>query len=217
MFGVFLDATGRKQAEESNELLSGEMSHRVRNLLALASVFTTKTRRSAPSTEDVARDLSHKLAELGRAQDLARPVPGDADPGALLGDLLAIILAPYDDMGAFSGRIRISVPRMSVGERAATTLALVIHELATNSMKHGALSCETGTLDVSCAPNDAETVIVWTERGGPPVAPPTGAEGSGTKLVNRSMSSELGGSIEYDWSREGLIVKAKIEKSRLAT
>ena len=61
--------------------------------------------------------------------------------------LLAVLLAPYDDMGAFSGRVRVAVPRMGVGERAATMLALVIHELATNSLKYGALSVATGTLD----------------------------------------------------------------------
>jgi len=77
-------------------------------------------------------------------------------------------------MGAFSGRIRVSVPRMGVGEAAATTLALVIHELATNSLKYGALSSATGTLDVSCAPHETEVSIVWTERGGPPVSTPSG-------------------------------------------
>ena len=217
MFGVFLDATGRKQAEEANELLAGEMSHRVKNLLAIASGLTTMTWRSAESTEDMARDLTRRLAALGRAHDLVRPVPGNAEKGALLGDLLAILLAPYDDMGAFSGRVHISVPRMSVGEGAATTLAMVIHELATNSVKHGALSYLTGTIDLSCAAHDTEAVIVWTERGGPVVVPPTGPGGFGSKLVQRSMASQLGGSIDYNWSREGLIAKAKMTKSRLAT
>ena len=67
-------------------------------------------------------------------------------------------------MGAFSGRVRVSVPRMGVGERTATTLALVLHELATNSLKYGALSSETGTLDVSCSDDDDDIVMVWTER-----------------------------------------------------
>ena len=63
--------------------------------------------------------------------------------------MLTILLAPYDDIGAFSGRVRVSVPRMSVGEVGATALAMIVHELATNSMKYGALSAATGTLDVS--------------------------------------------------------------------
>jgi len=170
MYGIFLDVTGRKQAEEGHELLAGEMSHRVKNLLAIAAGLTAITSRSAASATDMARELTHRLTALGRAHDLVRPLPGDEGKAALLGDLITVLLAPYDDMGAFSGRVRVSVPRMGVGEKSATTLALVIHELATNSLKYGALSAESGTLDVSCNPNDREVVVVWTERGGPPVA-----------------------------------------------
>src|SRR5215218_9582817 len=105
---------------------------------------------------------------------------------ALLGDLLTVLLAPYDDEAAFSGRIRVSVPRMGVGEASATTLALVIHELATNSLKYGALSSECGTLDVSGTGDDTEdVVIIWTERGGPSVVAPAEA-GYGSELVTRS-------------------------------
>ena len=151
MFGIFIDVTGRKQAEEGNELLAGEMSHRVKNLLAIASGLTAITSRSSNTTEDMARQLTQRLTALGRAHDLVRPIPGEQGKAALLGDLIAVLLAPYDDMGAFSGRVRVSVPRMGVGEGTANTLALVLHELATNSLKYGALSSETGTLDVSCA------------------------------------------------------------------
>jgi two-component sensor histidine kinase len=216
MFGIFLDVTGRKQAEEAHELLAGEMSHRVKNLLAIASGLTAITSRSAATTADMARELTHRLTALGRAHDLVRPAPGQQEKAALLGDLLAILLAPYDDMGTFSGRVRVSVPRISVGEGAATTLALVVHELATNSLKYGALSAATGTLDVSCMPPDTEVVVVWTERGGPPVVAPTGPGGFGSKLVTRSMSTQLGGSIACDWSKEGAIVTLRMRKDRLA-
>src|SRR5215210_5703833 len=205
MYGIFIDVTGRKQAEEGHELLAGEMSHRVKNLLAIASGLTAITSRSAATTADMARDLTHRLTALGRAHDLVRPLPGQEGKAALLGDLFSVLLAPYDDMGAFSGRIRVSVPRMGVGETAATTLALVAHELATNSLKYGALSVASGTLDVSCiADNGDDVVVVWTERGGPPVVAPTGG-GFGSKLVTRGMSAQLRGSIACDWSPEGVI------------
>jgi two-component sensor histidine kinase len=216
MFGIFLDVTGRKQAEESNELLAGEMSHRVKNLLAIASGLTAITSRSAGTTADMARELTQRLTALGRAHDLVRPIPGQEGQAALLGDLLTVLLAPYNDMGAFSGRIRVSVPRMGVGERAATTLALVVHELATNSLKYGALSAEAGTLDVSCASPDDEVVVIWTERGGPLVVPPANPDGYGSKLVMRSMSGQLGGSITYDWCPEGLVATLQMSKRRLA-
>lgn len=217
MFGIFIDVTGRKQAEEGRELLAGEMSHRVKNLLAIASGLTAITSRSTTTTEEMARELTLRLTALGRAHDLVRPVPGQTEaPSALLGDLLTVLLAPYDDLGAFSGRIRVSVPRMSVGESATTIIALIMHELATNSLKYGALSVDTGTLDVSCSAQDEAVTIVWTENGGPKVKAPTSVGGFGSKLVDRSVAGHLRGSIEYDWVEEGVVVTLKVDPVRLA-
>lgn len=215
MYGIFLDVTGRKQAEEGHELLAGEMSHRVKNLLAIASGLTAITSRSAKTTADMAKELTHRLAALGRAHDLVRPLPGQGGKAALLGDLLTVLLAPYDDMGAFSGRVRVSVPRMGVGEQAATTLALIVHELATNSLKYGALSSPTGTLDIACPAHDTDVVVTWTERGGPAVASPGGEGGYGSKMLNRAMTLQLGGSISCDWNAEGVIVTLHMIKDRL--
>ncbi len=216
MFGIFLDVSGRKQAEEGHELLAGEMSHRVKNLLAIASGLTHITSRSTTTAAEMAHQLTQRLTALGRAHDLVRPVPGNEGRAALLGDLFTVLLAPYDDLGAFSGRIRVAVPRMGVGESTATTLALVVHELATNSVKYGALSADAGTLDVSCLAEETDATVVWTERGGPPVVAPHELGGFGSKLVARSIAGQLGGSIEYDWSPNGLIVTLHMRKDRLA-
>jgi len=215
MSGVFLDVTGRKQAEEGHELLAGEMSHRVKNLLAIAAGLTNLTSRSTTSVAEMAKDLTDRLTALGRAHDLVRPLPGHQGRAALLGDLLAVLLAPYDDSGAFSGRIRVAVPRMGIGEKAATTLALVIHELATNSLKYGALSASTGMLDISGSTVDDEVHIAWTERGGPEVQPPAG-DGYGSKLLNRSVSGQLGGSLRTDWSAEGVVVMLILNAEKLS-
>jgi two-component sensor histidine kinase len=94
---------------------------------------------------------------------------------------------------------------LGVGETAATNLALVVHELATNSIKYGALSEKAGTLDVSCPSDDSEDVaVVWTERGGPPVEETPAPSGYGSKLLNRNMS-DLGGSLETNWDAEALL------------
>lgn len=215
-FGVFLDVTDRKQAEESNELLAGEMSHRVKNLLAIAASLTTITSRSTESIEDMARQLTQRLTALGRAHDLVRPIPGQQGSAALLGDLFAILLDPYEEKGAFEGRIRIAVPRMGVGEQAATTIALAFHELATNSLKYGALSVETGSLELSGI-DDGETLTLrWIERGGPEIVEPPSRTGFGSKLVERSVFQQLGGSIGYEWLPEGAIVTLKMKIARLA-
>ncbi|EXS69726.1 sensor histidine kinase [Sphingobium sp. Ant17] len=217
MFGIFLDVTGRKQAEEGHELLAGEMSHRVKNLLAIASGLTAISSRAAASTEDMARELTERLTALGRAHDLVRPLPNGQGDAALLGDLLSVLLAPYDDMGAFKGRIRVAVERMGVGENAATGLALVLHELATNSMKYGALSSQSGTLDVSSMNEGEDVILTWLEHGGPEVREPDGEGGFGSKLVQRSVSGNLGGTIDYEWPQSGLIVTLRVNRARLTT
>jgi two-component sensor histidine kinase len=214
MFGIFLDVTQRKQAEENNELLAGEMSHRVMNLLQIATALTRMSSHSTATKEDMAHELTSRLMALGRAQELVRPLPGQKNEGTLLGDLISVLLAPYDEKGA-SVRIRVSVPKMNVGEASSTAMALVIHELATNSAKYGSLSVASGTLDVSCNAGDDEVVIMWTERGGPPVKAPEKLHGFGSKLVHRSMAAQLGGAIAFDWDEEGVVVTLRMSKSRL--
>ncbi len=198
-----------------HELLAGEMSHRVKNLLHVAAGLTAITARSANTTEEMARDLTHRLIALGRAHDLVRPAPGQ-EKAALLGDLFAVLLAPYTDINSIHDRVRISVPKVGVGEETATTLALVVHEMATNSLKYGALSVASGTLDVSCPAQGSEVVILWTERGGPAVVAPTAPGGFGSRMVRRGMSNQLDGSIGFDWPKEGLIVTLRMNKERLA-
>lgn len=216
MFGVFLDVTGRKQAEEGHELLAGEMSHRVKNLLAIALALTQISSRSTSTVTEMAKELTGRLAALGRAHDLVRPLPGGQGKAALLGDVISILLSPYDDMGAFAGRIRVAVPRMGVGEVAATSIALAFHELATNSLKYGALSAEAGTLDISGTAEDGMVTVLWTERGGPPVPQAERSPGYGSKLLDRSISVQLAGTITHDWSADGLIVRLNMSAEKLA-
>ena len=174
--------------------------------------------RSAATTPEMARDLIQRLTALGRAHDLVRPIPGHPDhKAALLSDLLTILLKPYDDKEATGSRIQISVPAVRVGQATMTTLALVVHELATNAIKYGALSVARGTIEVSCTAHNGIVVLVWTERGGPPAAAPTGPAGFGSKLVRQSMSGQLGGSIAFDWPAEGMVATLRMSEARLAT
>jgi two-component sensor histidine kinase len=217
MFGVFLDVTERKVAEEARDMLAAEMSHRVKNLFAIASALTAIAARSAATTTEMARDLTQRLTALGRAHDLIRPIPGAAKKAALLDDLLTVLLSPYRHEEAVHDRIHVSVPEVRVGEAGATTLALIVHELATNSIKYGALSVPVDTLGVSCTADDHEAVIVWTEHGGPPVSARKQPKGFGSRLVEQSMSGQLGGSIAFDWAGDGVIITMRMNKIRLAT
>ena len=215
MFGIFLDVTNRKQAEEGNELLAGEMSHRVKNLLAIATGLTHITSRSAATVGHMVSELTQRLTALGRAHDLVRPLPGNEGRAALLGDVFSVLLAPYDLQDAFGGRIRVAVPRMGVGERTVTTLALVIHELATNSVKHGALSAEEGKLDVSSSAEEEKVLIVWAETGGPPVKEVPDMLGFGSRMISRAVQ-QLGGTLSYDWQPRGVVVTIAMERAKLA-
>ena len=216
MFGVFLDVTSRKQAEESHELLAGEMSHRVKNLLAIAASLTHLSSRSAENVAGMTNDLVERLTALGRAHDLVRPLPGEEGKAALFGDLLSILLAPYDEGTAYVDRIRVAVPRMGVGEAAATTLAMVIHELATNSVKYGALSTGQGTLDVSGALDGEYLAVTWAEDGGPPITAEPEMRGFGSQMIARSMARQFAGGLTYEWQPSGLVVTMRMRQDRLA-
>lgn len=216
MVGVFLDVTGRKQAEESSELLAGEMSHRVKNLLTIASSLARITSRSSSSIDDMLAQLTNRLTALGRAHDLVRPLPGNEGGAALLGDIFTVLLAPYDDQGAFAGRVRISVPRMGIGERAAGSLALVVHELATNSLKYGSLSSNEGVLDVSGSVADQFVTLTWTEHGGPEIATLSETQGYGSRLLRSTVEGALGGSLTYDWLKTGVTVVLELNSELLS-
>ena len=216
MFGIFLDVTGRKQAEEGSELLAGEMSHRVKNLLSIAAGLTHLTGRSASSVAEMTGELTERLTALGRAHDAVRPLPGNQGKAALLGDLISVLLAPYDETAAFSGRIRVAVPRMGIGEQAASTLSMVLHELATNSVKYGALSSAEGSLDVSSRREGDQLELVWAETGGPAIVGQPDLTGFGSRLIERTVSSQLGGALKYDWQASGLVATICMKADRLA-
>lgn len=217
MFGVFLDVTERKLAEEAREMLGHEMSHRVKNLFAIAAALTMIASRSADTPKEMARDLTERLVALGQAHELVRPFLGEQKKAAPLGDLLAVLLAAYDDKGTIGSRIQLSVPEILVGEDAITAMALVVHELATNSIKYGALSTETGTLDVTCTADDGEVELVWTERGGPRISAPREQTGFGSVLVKKTITRNLGGTIAFDWPPEGVVVTLQMNSARLGT
>ncbi len=215
MFGIFLDVTERKLAEEDREMLAGEMSHRVKNLFAIAIALTEIASRSVATPKEMVGDLTQRLIALADAHELVRPTLKNQRPAVSLDKLLAVLLGAYDDKGTIGDRIRVHVPELLIGEGSITTLALVVHELATNSLKYGALSRASGTLDVSCTEDDDEAVITWAETGGPPVTAVRGQPGFGSKLVHRSITRQLGGSIVFDWPPDGVLVTLRMNKARL--
>jgi two-component sensor histidine kinase len=216
MFGIFIDVTVRKLADEAHEMLTGEMNHRIKNLFTIAAALTAIASRSTTTKEEMVQDLTRRLTALSAAHDLARVDLGGAGKAALIGDLLSALLKPYADDSSGADRVRVTAPDLRVGESSATALALIVHELATNSLKYGALSSNTGQLEVSCGDQTDDMVLVWKETGGPPIAVSAKPSGFGSQLITRSVTGQLGGSIEAEWPSEGALVKLRVSKARLA-
>lgn len=121
--------------------------------------------------------------------------------------MITVLLAPHDDLGAFSGRIRAAVPRMGIEERGANTLAMVVHELATSSVKRGALASDAGALEITGVVEGDRLELTWAETGGPIVSLAPELNGFGSKMIGNIVETELDGSISYDWQPIGLVAK----------
>ena len=212
------DITELKKARERQQLLLREMSHRVKNLFALSGSIVSLSARSATSVDKLAASTRERLSALARAHSLtflhgadstATPYP------TTLQSLVRTIVAPFDEPD--QPRILLSGIDAGVSASAATSLALLLHEFATNAAKYGALSSATGTVKVVLADEGDAIIVHWIERGGPRVSPPAGAEGFGGVLSRIAVANQLGGEIARDWKPEGLSIRLSVPRSRLET
>jgi len=206
MYGIFIDVSVRKRAEEARELISGEMHHRIKNLFALTSALAVIASRATTTKEAMTRDLTDRLIALSAAHDLIRPDINTQSRAGDIGAILGVLLKPYMENDPDESRLVIAVPKLLVGEHSATAIAMIVHELATNSMKYGALSTASGRLAISARLQADNVELTWKETGGPPVVPSSNAPGFGTKLVMRSVKDQLNGTMKVDWPREGVVV-----------
>ena len=210
----------RKRAQEQQILLLREMSHRVKNLFAVTSGMVALSARSARTPQDMAAAVQNRIAALTRAHELTRPgVTGtvnNAGQDTTLHALLRAIFAPYvnSPSGDREGVI-LNGCDVPIGGNAITNLALVLHELATNAAKYGALSLPDGVVHVDCAVMGSELVLTWKERGGPAIAAEPTSEGFGAVLTRRVVSSHFEGQLSSQWEQDGLAVRLSIPVERL--
>ena len=204
-------ALARLQAEEQQRVLNRELSHRLKNTLTMAQAIASQTLRNVTDVASVKDALVARLVALGKAHDILLSGEGE---GAGLEAVLAGALAIHDD--GEPGRIRLSGPMIEVGPKAALSLSLMIHELATNAAKYGAFSVpggcvcldwtiEGGTIEGGTG---AETLVrlTWTERGGPPVAEPA-RKGFGSRLIERGLSGAVGGETRTVYAPDGVVCR----------
>lgn len=207
------DISERMRAQEQQRLLMGEMQHRVKNLFALANAVVSISSRSSSGQADIIANIRSRLSSLALAHDL---IMADRGPDAAGGEhvsllkLVSTILEPYST----GNRVSISGDDCHVRGRAVTDLALLLHELATNAAKYGALSNEEGRIDVVVSAAGDQICLLWKETGGPPPSLDKTA-GFGSRL-EQGLASSLGAVIRREWPRTGLVASITVMKSVLA-
>ena len=210
---TFLDVTERRAAEETNNLLLREMNHRVKNLLSVMNGIVAISARGAGSAKEVTDAIRRRIEAVGRAHELILPRGLRADseraPRTDLETLSTAVLSAFADRAQSGGvrRIEMAGPPVEIGESAATALALVLNELATNALKYGALSGKSGTARVAWSVTGDDLRLSWEESGGPPLKGPPAAEGFGSLLARRSVVGQLQGTLTQDWRPGGLAVE----------
>lgn len=189
----------QRAAQERQELLIAELNHRVRNILSLVRALITQSKESNGSLESFVNVLGGRIQALARAHD---QITNQNWAPAPLRLLLESEAGAY--LGARAERIVMAGPGVSLDPRAFTTVALVVHELMTNSAKYGALADSSGEVEVSwqIGPH-ANLIIDWKERGGPPVQPPS-RQGFGTTIIERSIPFDLKGEAELRFDLLGV-------------
>lgn len=214
--GTCTDIHEAKQHAAHNEILSRELSHRIKNIFAVISGLISMSAREEPAQKEFARQLQRRVSALGRAHEFVRPHSEQSAPQLLPGSchgILREILSPYPALS--EDRIAITGDDIQVDDRSATPLALLVHELATNASKYGALSNRDGRIEIATATDGDQFVLRWSESGGPPVTGEPKQGGFGTKLCELSIVQQLGGTIDRDWLEDGLKVEARMPRSRL--
>jgi two-component system CheB/CheR fusion protein len=198
---AFEDATERKLAERHRELLLGELSHRVKNSLAVVQSISAQTLRNSKALEEFREAFTGRIHALARAHDI---VFSGGFRRIALDRIIGQALHPF----MTNGQIEIADgPPVDLDPIASQTLTLMLHELATNALKYGALSTGDGAVSVGWRIDpigDARHVVLsWTERGGPAVTTPA-RTGQGTRFIKGSIQYELQGEATLDFQPDGL-------------
>ncbi|MGO4352759.1 HWE histidine kinase domain-containing protein [Rhizobium sp. RAF36] len=200
----------RERTESQRKLLNSELNHRVKNILALVKSIATQTGANSQSVDEYAKSFEGRLRALSFAHDQSF---GSRDGGELRG-----LIEAEADMHRFAklpDRIQISGDHIGLTERAFGVFALLLHEMMTNAAKYGSLSVPSGKLEISWTiAENGDCHLSWKESGGPEVVVPT-RRGFGSNLIEKTVSHDLGGSIDLDFAPAGLEARIMIPGEHL--
>lgn len=217
-FGTCTDIEDLKRAEQAKDLLSQELSHRIKNIFAVISALIALSARQFPEARAFAAAVRTRINALARAHEFVRP---HSDSSRFLVGTMTLhgflkdLFQPYADA---HGRPRVVVEGddADFDDQAATSVALLFHELATNAAKYGALSLEGGGVSLDTRMRDGRFIMVWEEQGGPALAGPPEHVGFGSSLATVSVEAQLGGRLERQWLAEGLRVTVDLPATALS-
>ena len=203
---IVRDVTERREAERHRKLLVGELNHRVKNMLAIVQGIAHQSFRAEKSGPGY-KAFQGRLTALSAAHDLLTASDWRA---ASMRDVVRGAIRPFtrgEKQFALDG------PEIELPPRIAVALAMAVHELATNATKYGALSAEGGRVTIGWESRDAgegdrTLAFTWAETGGPAVEAPS-RRGFGSRLIERSLASELGGSVSIEFRPEGLLCRVR--------
>lgn len=217
-FGTCTDIDDLKRIEEGKDLLSQELSHRIKNIFAVVSSLIALSAREHPEARAFAASVRDRINALARAHEFVRPHSEVSQPlmgNTTLHTFLAALFRPYVGPTG-EPRVQISGDDATFDDQAATSVALLFHELATNAAKYGALSTADGRVLLQTCNSDGRFILTWTERGGPPLTGKPMRQGFGTSLSTLSVQGQLGGRLERRWEVEGLTLVADLPATALS-
>ena len=194
--GASRDLTELKKAEELQQLLINELNHRVKNSLTTVQSIASQTLRGATDLESAHQAIEQRVFSLARAHDL---LTARNWSGADIREVVARAVEPFA-----TAQFHIDGPSADVSPQKALALSMALHELATNAAKYGALSTPAGGVDLDWRLEDGALRLCWAEHGGPPVEAPT-RRGFGSRLLERGLVRELGGSTTLEYAPQGVI------------
>jgi PAS domain S-box-containing protein len=194
--GAVHDITERKQVQEREQLLIREINHRAKNMLSVVDAIAHQTATRTP--EGFIERFSERIQALASNQDL---LIRNAWHGVEADDLVRAQLAPFADH--IGSRIVVRGPKLRLNAASAQAIGLALHELTTNAGKYGALSTNTGHLDVGWGTEGETFTMTWTERDGPPVSPPQ-RRGFGTVVMQEMAERSVGGKVDLDYAPSGV-------------
>ncbi|MEE1613105.1 HWE histidine kinase domain-containing protein [Microvirga sp. CF3016] len=201
IFSEAIDVTDHKRALDHQGLLINELNHRVKNTLATVQSIAFQSLKNAQTMEHAHERLESRLMALARVHDVLTRESWDS---AELRTIVHQAISPFESVDL--QRFVLSGPAIKLPPRQVLPLSMAVHELLTNALKYGALSVPSGWIAISwdLGPDGGDVRFRWEENGGPTVQPPS-VRGFGTRLIERGLAQELGGTVTIEFDPSGVI------------